>query len=765
MTENGKFRLGDWLVEPALDRISRGDQRVRLQPQVMDLLVYLARRSREVVSTDELLSQIWRDRVVTKASIYSGLKQLRIALGDDVRDPRYIKTIPKRGYLMIADVDFFDVSHSGDDGAAATVTRTAGLPKWTVAAFLVAVVIAIAAAFNHFQTIAPTKNRAEAAINSTPAIAVLPFAVVGSGQERAWFGDGVAEAILNKLSRIPGLRVSGRASSFAFRDSGGDMYTIGKTLDVSHLLSGSVQNDGEALRLSVRLVRAEDGDLVWAQAYDREIGEIFTIQDDIAVNVASALQLAPAGGGEAVSATIQPIYPDYSAYELYLQASRMIGQNTKSSLMTALSKLERVLELEPDYADAHAAIARVYLRLASFSGFYEPETAFEASRRLAQPHLERALAIDPGHAEAWVSKSSLWVADHPARLQALEQALSLNPNLYEAHLEIGIAKLSYLLPWSEVIAHLDRAVEIEPLSVEAATTLVLFLAWVPHRWQQAEAIIANLERRDPGSIDVLFTKATWLLNPRGRPAAAIPLLEQILVTDPDHAWARSYLTKAWYMLGEFDRARKMPGGIIHWRYVLSPERHQSLQSLKDQQEWSSPLDYGRRIVSSYAFVMMRDWRSAVELLAAEAEDLDRFTSTYVENFTLNESPAMSLAVAYKALGDMHNYRRFAELEKEAVDIRSDHGQLHNFEYSRAMARLHALEGNGYEAMLELQRLITQGPIDPRELLHPAFDELREDLQFVRLAALQRARINREREQLGLPPLSSGFPPDSANSGR
>ena len=126
------------------------------------------------------------------------------------------------------------------------------------------------------------------------------------------------------------------------------------------------------------------------------------------------------------------------------------------------------------------------------------------------------------------------------------------------------------------------------------------------------------------------------------------------------------------------------------------------------------------------------------------------------NPMLVKMSTISLAVAYRALGDQENYRRFADLEKEAVGIRSDQGQFHNFEYSRAMARLYALDGNTYEAMLELERLITRGPIDPRELIHPAFDDLRNDLQFNRLVALQRERVNREREELGLPPLDSGL---------
>ena len=151
--------------------------------------------------------------------------------------------------------------------------------------------------------------------------------------------------------------------------------------------------------------------------------------------------------------------------------------------------------------------------------------------------------------------------------------------------------------------------------------------------------------------------------------------------------------------------------------------------------------------------MLRDWQSAIALLEKDSQNLNHFTNVYVGNLAQNESPAMSLAVAYKALGNQEMYKKFADLEKYAVNIRTDHGQLRNFAFSRAMARLFALEGETEKARLELKRLITLGPNDPRELLHPAFDEMRTTPEFKKLEVLQLERTNSERAAMNLTLLS------------
>jgi len=753
VTAKDSFILGDWTVEPELGRISREGRHINLQPQVIGLLVYLASHHKEVVSSEELLANIWEDRVVTSGSIYSCLRQLREALGDDAHNPSYIQTIPKRGYRLIAPINILeDQEHEvrGSDRAksASRGTRFKSLRKIPMLAVIAGLALVVATVFL-LKLQPPLDSNDIAGTIPEKSIAVLPFIDMTPELDHGWFSDGMSEEILNKLAQLPGLKVTGRTSSFLFRQSEEDLQSIGKKLGVAHLLEGSVRRDGDRVRITAQLIRTKDGFHIWSQVYDRDITDTIAIQDDISGNIANALMLQISEDSTMADTTTVSIHPEYSAYELYLQALSLMDQNTKLTLMTAVTNLQKALEIDPQFADAHVAIARAYSKLVIFSGYYNTESWLEESRALAQPHLDQAFAIDPDNAEAYVVQGELYLGDNQRRLQAHKKALSLNPNLYTAHMALAGMKMDELVSWNEILPYLDRAVEIEPLSVEAATRQVLFLGFIPHRWDEAEAVIANLKQRNPELADVKMMEAIWLLTIRGKPSEAVPILEDMLIIDPDNIWAKSFLTKAWYMLGETERAIKLPGGTIHWRYVLSPDREASLQQLREDAKWEPDLDYGRRLLSAYAYIMLRDWQSAIDMLSQDSQDLDGFTEIYIEDLAQNQSPAMSLAVAYKGLGNQEMYEKFATFEKNVVNIRTDNGKLHNIEYSRAMARLNAMEDRGYEATLELKWLITKGPNDPRELLHPAFDAIRDDPEFIKLEQLQRQRVNSERKKLGM----------------
>ncbi|MDH4018529.1 MAG: cyclic nucleotide-binding domain-containing protein [Xanthomonadales bacterium] len=581
------------------------------------------------------------------------------------------------------------------------------------------------------------------------SIAVMPFKLEGT-VDNTYLADGLAEEIRSALSTMPEARVIGRQSSDYFEQWNASRQEIGEILQVSHVLEGTVSLTGEELKISTRLTDTVNGTEIWQQDYQGSQGNFGDFQSEIVRLTNQSL----GNGGDAGQTMVvaPPVSDDIDAYTLYLKARALIHEGTKASLVEALDKLESALAIDPDFVSAHVGMAEAYEKLTSFSGYYQDDWLTE-SRALAQPHLDRALAIDPENAEAWVLRGGLLIAADPERLKAYETAISLNPNLYTAHMALGIHKMDFLVAWSEVLTHLDRAIEIEPLSVEALTMQVLFLQFIPDRWGEAETTIDEMKLRYPGLPDVKLMEALWLLNLRGQPSKAIPIFQALLKLDPDNYWARNFLTKAWYAIGETERALESPGGKTHWKYVLAPDREESLQLLKNTQEWNPEIDYGRRIISSYAYVMLRDWQSTVDLLEKDAQNLEVFTRTFVANFAQNESPALSLAVAYKKLGNQEMYRKFADLETNAVNIRTDHGRLYNFEYSRAMARLNAMEGKTGEALSELKRLISVGPNDPRELLHPAFDEIRNTPDFRVLENLQLERVNSERSAMDLAPLS------------
>ena len=750
VAENGKFKLGDWLVEPALDRISQGKLRLTVRPQVMDILVYLAHHRGEVVSADELLSCVWEGRVVTTASIYTALNQLREALGDAAHDAKYIKTIPRRGYRLIADVVFLEQPKQAlpDFLPAAGAAEVVARKPWPFIALALAALAITAYLGQSFHWQEPVYTGYPDGMAQMQSVAVLPFADMSPDHDLGWFCDGIAEEILNKLAQIPGLKVSGRTSSFAFREPEAEFQAIGRTLGVAHLLEGSVRRDGDHVRVTAQLIKAKDGFHMWSQEYDREVTKILAIQDDIAANIAKTLKLQLAAEQPAGAAEIRGYYPDFTAYELYLQALELINRRTGESLSGALAKLEKAIELEPEFAAAHLAMAKTYGYLYQSPTFYEGDR-FQESRMHMRPHVEKALAIDPNLAEAYVIRTWYSDDDEDAKKESLRKAIALNPNLAIAYQELGGLTSTARYSWEEAVLHMDKALELEPLSFDAAVMLVQFLQYLPYRTDDALTIIRNLKQRHPDHPAVMAAEGEWFLG-EGRLADAIPLLEQAVVADPDNFTPRHLLNIAWFSLGETERALEAPYWQRQWRLVLAPDRDESLWQMAEIEYSGSPMEFSYQALSAYIYVMLRQWQSAVDVMTPHLDNLSDFRDLCMEMMCGKRySPALSLATAYHQLGDVARYEDFLAIEQEAMNTRSENGRIHNFEYSRTLSRINALEGRPYEAMLELERLISTGPLDPRELLHPAFDNLRDDPRFTRLRALERGRVNLEREKLGL----------------
>lgn len=253
------LRIGDWCVDSAAGVIVRDGQKVRLEARTMRLLLCLAERAGKVVSIDELLSEVWAGVIVTPDSVYQAVASLRRLLGDDPRNPTYIATVPRLGYQMVAAV-----------GPVKRARR-----RWI--AIVIAVVLAGGIAFFYRGNVLPA-----AAPQLQKSVAVLPFLDLTEGMKEEEFADGVSEELVGKLIRVPGLRVFYLKNKKRSAD-------IAKTLRVRYVLDGSIRKSGKRLRVAARLIRADSGDIVWSERYDRPWGDILTVQDDIAGNVTNAL--------------------------------------------------------------------------------------------------------------------------------------------------------------------------------------------------------------------------------------------------------------------------------------------------------------------------------------------------------------------------------------------------------------------------------------------------------------------------------------------
>jgi TolB-like protein/DNA-binding winged helix-turn-helix (wHTH) protein len=295
------LRIGSWRVDPAAGQISNAaGEAVRLEARAMRLLLCLAAHAGEVVSIDDLLNQVWAEVTVTPDSVYQAVASLRRVLGDDPKQPAYIATAPRLGYRMVATVGAWvdqPIAQNGSSraaeampAAAASVPRSRFRTGFAWAAVTV-VCLALVVAFQLHGKLGHHPSSALPVLAPPPqrSIAVLPFLDLTEGMKDEEFADGMTEELIDRLSKIPGLRVPAPTSSFYFKGKQIPVADIARALGVAYVLDGSVRKSGGRLRVAARLIRADNGYVAWSESYDRPAGDILMIQDEIAGEVTKAL--------------------------------------------------------------------------------------------------------------------------------------------------------------------------------------------------------------------------------------------------------------------------------------------------------------------------------------------------------------------------------------------------------------------------------------------------------------------------------------------
>jgi TolB-like protein/tetratricopeptide (TPR) repeat protein len=341
------YEFGDFRLDPSRQQLTCSGSVVPLKARAFDLLVYFAEHSGQLLDKAALMRAIWPNVVVEENNLSQHLSALRQALGDGIQGRQFIVTVPRRGYRFVADVR--------------QVSGTKGTPT-NVAASI-----------------------------PGPSVAVLPFANLSGDPEKEYFGDGMADELIHLLSRVPGLKVPARTSSFAYKGKNLHIRDIASELGVAFVLEGSVRSAGGLVRVTAQLIDAASGYHFWSQSYERQFRDIFMLQDEIASAILESLcsqmnvVLQP-------PAQRAPPTSDPAAYELYLQGLSMGYLMTAQSHQRALEMLRRATELDPQFAAAFAAIAmlRFYLSMWGL-----PDAIDEAERAA-----EAGLALDPASGEA-----------------------------------------------------------------------------------------------------------------------------------------------------------------------------------------------------------------------------------------------------------------------------------------------------------------------------------------------------------------------------
>jgi TolB-like protein/tetratricopeptide (TPR) repeat protein len=343
------YEFGEFRLDPSRQQLTCSGAVVPLKARAFDLLVYFAEHAGELIDKAALMRAVWPNVVVEENNLSQHLSVLRHALGDGNHGRQFIVTVPRRGFRFVAHVR----QVNGTKSAATGIAAPAVLPG--------------------------------------PSVAVLPFANLSGEPEKEFFGDGMADELIHLLSRVEGLKVPARTSSFAYKGKNLHVRDIARDLGVAAVLEGSVRSAGELIRVTAQLIDAASGYQFWSQSYEREFRDIFRLQDEIASAILESL-CSQMKVVLQVPARRAPPTNDPAAYQLYLQGLSMGYLMTSQGHQRAIGMLRRATQLDPKFAAAFAAIAFVSLYLSMWG---LPDAIEEAQRAA-----ETALALDPGLAEA-----------------------------------------------------------------------------------------------------------------------------------------------------------------------------------------------------------------------------------------------------------------------------------------------------------------------------------------------------------------------------
>lgn len=406
MTLRNGFTIGEWEVFPLESRLSRDGKDWRIQPKTMKVLLCLAEAEGRVVARDELLREVWGERAVTDEPLTKSISKLRRVLGDDRADPRYILTIPKSGYRLLQ--------------PALPITdapSTARKPSRRLTVIALVAAIGIVASALVFTSIQRTAGIAKPRMQS---VVVLPFVDMSPSGDQEYMSDGVAEELLNLLSKNPDLKVISRTSAFSFKGKAVDVREIAEQLDVAYVLEGSVRTADDRIRVTTQLIDAVADTRLWAQTYDAEMADIFSIQDEIAATVVRKLELTLLGNVPKTRETS----PD--AYAEFLQARYLHEHPAGDSLQNAFKHYEAALAIDPTYVPAWVWLAALYDDTVNSSGLARDEVG-----RLARRAIDNALQIDSDDPLALGMSGVLidaWDNDPATAATRMQRALDLDPN-------------------------------------------------------------------------------------------------------------------------------------------------------------------------------------------------------------------------------------------------------------------------------------------------------------------------------------------------
>ncbi|UPJ51555.1 tetratricopeptide repeat protein [Bradyrhizobium sp. 200] len=489
-----RYLFEEYAFDTDRRELHRGADVVSIAPQVFDLLEYLIRNRERVVSKDDLINAIWNGRIVSDAALTTRLNAARSALGDSGEEQRLIKTLPRKGFRFVGPV------RKARGPASVTVSDTpAQQPKPAL----------------------PLPDK--------PSIAVLPFTNLSSDPEQEYFADGIVEEIITALSRFKSLFVIARNSSFTFKGRAVDIKEVGQRLGVRYVLEGSVRKASGKVRITGQLIDAVTGAHLWADRFERDLTDIFALQDEITLAVVSAVQPKMLQTEIEMATRRRP--ENLTAYDFFLRSMQQYYLTTRESLAEAIRLAHRALELDPRFGSAAALAGDCHAINVALGYANDPEFDCEEAVRLAR----LALRIDDGDPDT-LSRvaviSAGMVGDSEAEIEMADRAVALNPNSWRTWNNRGWVYIMAGLP-EEAIRSFERAIRMSPVD----PLLHMTFLGIGHalmglrRFDEAIVVLKKALRQNPSFMPACRGLASAFAH-LGRDAEAHAAAARVLEIDP-----------------------------------------------------------------------------------------------------------------------------------------------------------------------------------------------------------------------------------------
>ena len=539
INEQSPFWLDDWYVDPSTGSITRGDERSKLEPKVMTVLVCLAKQQGTVISREDLESQAWPNSIVGYDALASTIIKLRKAFADDSKNSRVIETVPKKGYRLIAKIQSGDAAPASQTNLSTPATaskhkvsevRSASDPaifrKPLTPVFIISTLLALLVAVL-IVVLQPSDNKSDDIQSGKPSIAVLPFKNISNDAQQDYFSDGITSDLITDLSKISSIWVIARNTVFTYKGIDVDVRNLREELGVDYVIEGSVRKVKEDVRISARLINTRNGFNLWADRFDGSLSNVFDLQDDVTAKIVTALELKLT---EQEQKRISRKYTDsIEAYDNFLHGWQRYWEISREGNEQAREYFLKAIELDNKFARAYANLALTYA--------YEALNSWTSDRGLslqqAKKYAEKAIDLDDSLPQVYwaVGFTALVNRDYALSFQAAEKIIALDPNSADG---FGLFAniLNYVGRTEEALENMQKAMRLNPRYSAPYLMINGEIYFNLHNYQRAiDNFKQALERNPAAQEPRLWLAAAYAYV--GEVDSARWELEQIRLTDPN----------------------------------------------------------------------------------------------------------------------------------------------------------------------------------------------------------------------------------------